>query len=327
MAALVCSIRGTRLVIDWHNYGYSILALKLGQKHPLVQISYGYEKLLSSFSSLNFTVSEAMSKQLGQEFGIKAPLVTLHDRPTALFQPITDPAKRLEVLAGVMSEPQRRLQRRGQVRVLASSTSWTADEDFSILLDALVAYSALTATGTRDFPYLCVIITGKGPQKDYYIREIAALQKAEKLKMVSIQTPWFPSVADYANSLGSADLGVSLHMSSSGVDLPMKVVDMLGAGLPVVGWSKYESWPELIQEGRNGRGFQSTEALTDILVELMGGDGKELARLREGALLEGARRWEQEWDERAAPSLGLESDFSSTTVSDPGGPIAFGSAP
>ncbi len=43
------------------------------------------------------------------------------------------------------------------------------------------------------------------------------------LRRVAFRLLWLEA-ADYPLLLGSCDLGVSLHMSSSGVDLPMKVI-------------------------------------------------------------------------------------------------------
>ena len=192
----------------------------------------------------------------------------------------------------------------GKTKLLVSSTSWSPDEDFSLLLDALVSYSDLATTSHPHLPEILAIITGKGPQKEHYLAQIAALNDQSKLDMVTIKTAWL-SMADYASLLGAADLGVSLHMSSSGVDLPMKVVDMFGAGLPVVGWGKFEAWPELVKEDVNGRGFETAEGLRGALVELLGGDGSELRKLRDGATREGKRRWDDEWDPVAGKLLGV----------------------
>lgn len=31
-------LRGSKVIIDWHNTGYSILGMKLGPNHPLVKL-------------------------------------------------------------------------------------------------------------------------------------------------------------------------------------------------------------------------------------------------------------------------------------------------
>jgi len=83
------------------------------------------------------------------------------------------------------------------------------------------------------------------------------------------------------------------------------VVDMFGAGLPVVGWSKFEAWSELVTEGVNGRGFSDAEGLANLFLELFKGDAQQLRRLREGALKECGHRWDDEWDPVAGKLFGL----------------------
>ncbi len=106
-----------------------------------------------------------------------------------------------------------------------SSTSWTADEDFSILLRACETYDAAAraaaeadAPPAQHLPRLLVLVTGSGPLRASYEARAAAM----RMRHVAIRTAWL-SAEDYALLLAVADLGVSLHASSSGLDLPMKV--------------------------------------------------------------------------------------------------------
>ena len=104
--------------------------------------------------------------------------------------------------------------------ILVSSTSWTEDEDFSILFEALDQYeSRFHVNSSMPMPDLVCVITGRGPQKEYFRKLI----NRQSWQHVQVIMPWLEP-EDYPLMLASADLGVCLHTSSSGVDLPMKVI-------------------------------------------------------------------------------------------------------
>ena len=305
LVAQICAfLRNGRLVVDWHNFESSILALQFGNGHPLVRLSRACERMLSKFAFAHFTVTDAMARVLQRDFGLSENVVPLHDRPASHFRPVTREGQ-LSILRSLWETASfADSLEAGKSRLLVSSTSWTPDEDFGVLLDALVQYSDLATTSHPYLPEVLVVVTGKGPLKDHFLAQIDILKSQDKLEMITFKTAWL-SLEDYAGLLAAADVGVSLHKSTSGVDLPMKVVDMFGAGLPVVGWSDFEAWPELVKEGVNGRGFKSAAELQSILMELFSGNGNELQTLKEGAIYEGSRRWDNEWDPIAGKLLGL----------------------
>ena len=195
------------------------------------------------------------------------------------------------------------LWRRDRPALLISATSWTADEDFSILVDAIVKYDAAAAvadTSRTDarLPNLLILVTGKGPMRAEYERKIAALP----LTAVAVRTLWLEA-ADYPRLLGCGDMGVCLHTSSSGLDLPMKVVDMFGAGMPVAAVA-FSCLGELLRDGENGRVFRSSDELATQLQEMLRGFPGEPAagRLHElgaGVAKFQAVRWQDNWDANA----------------------------
>ncbi|KAK0665611.1 family 33 putative glycosyltransferase [Cercophora samala] len=307
VASLTSHLRNTNLIIDWHNYGWTILSSTKGPSHPFVSLSKIYETHLGRLGSHHLTVTHAMARQLrAPPYRIPPhkPMIPVHDRPAAIFQPILSPEERKDALIKVLFPSGRREFLRpllnGDMKLLVSSTSWTPDEDFSLLLTALTMYAA-----RADAVPVLAIITGKGPQKEMYTDRMEALKKEGKLPNVTILTAFLP-FEEYASLLACADLGVCLHMSSSGVDLPMKVVDMFGAGLPVVAYGGYESFGELVKEGVNGRGFETGEELAGVLGGLLGPGGEEeLKHLKKGAVEEGRRRWDEEWDGTVGRLMGF----------------------
>ncbi|KAI9469738.1 MAG: glycosyl transferases group 1-domain-containing protein [Benjaminiella poitrasii] len=253
----VAALRKAWLIIDWHNFGFSILGIKLGKDHKIVRLARWYEQKYGKVAFAHLTVTDALRKELEQNWEVQGKILTVRDKPQSDFkrlgiqqihqhfssslrlfeQLVRDTTEDGEMFLGKsnnrnsstlltdIDEKGNLIWRQDRPKLIVSSTSWTEDEDFSILLKAVELYES-NAKPTD--PRLLFVITGNGPQKKFYQEKIRSME----LKKTRIVTAWLEA-ADYPLLLGSADLGVSLHTSSSGMDLPMKVVDMFGCGLPV----------------------------------------------------------------------------------------------
>ncbi|KAJ3414148.1 mannosyltransferase [Chytridiales sp. JEL 0842] len=287
IAQLVRRLRQTKLIIDWHNLGYSIMALNLPKDSKIIQFAEWYERFFGQNADGHFFVTKSMRESFRSKWNIQGRLQVLYDRAPEHFRQLDESeihkfmqqldfdkdeivyrTKTLETTEGPLthgiSDPKAEYNPSRPALVI-SSTSWTEDEDFGILLDAIVLYDkkATKANGSvQKLPNLLVVVTGKGPQKADYQKKISRLT----LNYCRIKTAWL-TMEDYPKLLGSADLGVCLHTSSSGLDLPMKVVDMFGCSLPVCA-IQYPCINELVEHGKNGLLFSTAEELSEQFVEL-----------------------------------------------------------
>lgn len=70
VAQLLRIITGTRIIIDWHNTAFSLLALKWGKAHPLVRLSMCIERVAGKVADVHLFVTHAMRIQLSYEWGL-----------------------------------------------------------------------------------------------------------------------------------------------------------------------------------------------------------------------------------------------------------------
>ena len=301
IALIAARVRSARLVIDWHNFGFSMLALRFKPENPLVRLARWYEQTLGRHGDRHICVSRAMSLELAAQWGIPGAIV-LYDRPAAQFAPAT-PEMRQDFVNRILAEldfPSNRGQRPGLV---VYPTSWTADEDFELLLEAAVRCNAMIGDHDRrdaghPYSHLVIVITGQGPLRDRYLKEIASLS----LEKVHLRALWL-TPEDYPMMLAAADLGLCCHRSSSGFDLPMKIADLMGAGAPVLALNYGACLAEQMRDGENGLLFETADQLAIQLYELFDGfpASPRLDKLRDNVQRLRSMQWSEGWNAEAAP--------------------------
>ena len=293
--------RGVRFFIDWHNLGYTLLRLRLGHWHPAIRLARWVERRDARRVDANLCVSRGLAAFLESRFRVTNAHV-LYDRPASAFVPIErgDRERHRQALFGRLGV------HGGTVGFVVCPTSWTEDEDFDVIIDAVVRLEHRirgweSAGRERRFPDLVVLVTGDGERRAEFERRFAGLPA----RRIHLRARWLEP-DDYPRVVGSADLGLCLHRSSSGLDIPMKIADLFGAGVPVLALDYGACLAERVRHGDNGLLFSTAEQLADIVFDLFESypaDQKRLERLRAGARKSSRPTWEEGWTREARPVL------------------------
>jgi beta-1,4-mannosyltransferase len=293
--------RGVRFVVDWHNLGYTLLQLRLGQWNPAVRLARWLERRDARRADANLCVSRGLAAFLESRFGVKQAHV-LYDRPASAFAPI-DRADRERFRQALFA---RLGIRASTVGFIVCPTSWTEDEDFDVVIEAVMRLEERirgweAGSSARRFPELVILVTGDGARRAEFERRFAGLP-ARRIQLRAR----FLEPEDYPRVVGSADLGLCLHRSSSGLDIPMKIADLFGAGVPVCALDYGACLAERVRHGDSGLLFSNGRQLADILFDLFETfptDQKALERLRTGARKLARPTWEEGWAREAKPVL------------------------
>jgi beta-1,4-mannosyltransferase len=302
IAWLAARIRGARLVIDWHNLSHTIIAVKVGDHHRAVKSVARGERRWAKRADGHLTVSKALAEWLAREYRINATV--MYDRPSAAFaQPSAAAADALwnrlsaEHQLGAARPP-----------IVVSPTSWTPDEDFDLLLEALERAERTLTGGSRGekplhlpTPALAVFLTGRGPLRPGFEQRAAR----RHFTAIAVKALWLEP-EDYPTLIGMADLGLCLHQSSSGLDLPMKLADLRGAGVPVATYDYAPVLGEVMTTGHEGVTFRDPGDLAHLLVAVASRSlpaDSALTKSRAWLAHNPPERWDTQWDAAARKVL------------------------
>ncbi|MGH9383490.1 MAG: glycosyltransferase [Vicinamibacterales bacterium] len=282
---VVSRLRGARFIIDWQDLSHRRAAAQIGESHRLVRSIARSERRWARRADAHVAASQALADWLRREYGVQAAVV--YDRPMR-SSAVAVPSP--TVLAELGSP------------LAVCPTGWGADEDFDLLLEALERTDRSLSKGAPPAK-LTVVLTGTGELRGAFETRLARRQFAH----VAVRVLEVDSHA----AIAIADIGICLHQSASGLDLPMVLSDLRGANVPACVYDYAPVLTEVLTNGREGVRFGEPGELMTLLVAAATRDSSSsssenpLARSRAWLASNPPETWEDTWPTAMAAVIGV----------------------
>lgn len=278
---LVASIRRVRVIVDWHNSTAAMVRERYGGR-VVVAIVGWLERWIARRLQYHLTVSSAMSAQLAVASAI------LRDLPPVRFVPAGNRVG-FDACAGLHRDAPLIARGENAPPLLVAPSSWSIDDDFDLLIEALRVADERLEEAER----IVLALTGYGERRAMVEGEIDRLA----LKRIAVVTGWLVE-PDFIALLGSADAGLSLHRSASAVDIPIKIGEMIGCGLPIIALDYGAALHETAGNGTTF--FHTSNELVEALLAVARRQGSPSHQTM------ALPSWEEEWGRLAWPMIAAE---------------------
>lgn len=276
VAIAAARLRGAKIIVDWHNLGWTLLALRFGSSHPLVRGTRWAERFFGRRADGHLAVSHRLARHL-TTLGLR-DVAVLHDGPSA-----------------VRPFPRARRDLADDPLVVVAPMGWTRDDDLPLLAEALRLLARRLDSASEPRRTLRLLVSGDGPLR----AEWGPRLRATGGGFLCVETPDV-AAPHYPDLLAASHLGLCVHRSSSRLDLPMKIVELQSVGVPVLALDDGSPLEELAPPGCGVLRFGTADDLAGQLYAALAttDSGADfLSRLTAQARSHTPRSWDDRWTE------------------------------